>query len=49
LYLIKNYNGKLKWDSESKEMKFFSLENLPENQHDRDLIERYKEYIKEKE
>lgn len=42
LYLIKNYSGELKFDNESKNMKFFSLDNLPENQNDPDLIEIYK-------
>ena len=46
LYLIDKYSGELKWDSESKEMKFFDLENLPENQHDPDLVDIYKKYIK---
>lgn len=45
LYCIKNFTGELKWDSESKEMKFFDLENLPENQNDPDLIEIYKNKI----
>lgn len=48
LYLVKNYSGDLKWNSESKEMKFFDLYNLPKNQHDPDLIEIYKNYIKSK-
>ena len=42
LYCIRNYSGELKWDSESKNMKFFDLDNLPENQNDPDLIEIYK-------
>lgn len=42
LYCIKKYSGELKWDSESKEMRFFDLDDLPENQHDPDLIEIYK-------
>ena len=42
LYCIRNYSGELKWDSESKNMKFFDLDNLPENQNDPDLIEVYK-------
>ena len=42
LYCIRKYSGKLKWDSESKNMKFFDLDNLPENQNDPDLIEVYK-------
>ena len=41
LYLVKNYSGKLKWDSESKYMKFFNLDNLPKKQHDPDLIKLY--------
>ena len=47
-YLVHSYSGELKWDSESKEMKFFSLDNLPENLHDPDLMEKYKSYIKRK-
>ena len=42
LYCIRKYSGELKWDSESKNMKFFDLDNLPENQNDPDLIEIYK-------
>ena len=45
LYCIRNYSGELKWDSESKNMKFFDLDNLPENQNDPDLIEVYKRKI----
>ncbi len=41
LYCVKNYSGELKWDSESKNMKFFDLDNLPINQNDPDLIEIY--------
>lgn len=41
LYCIRKYSGELKWDSESKNMKFFDLDNLPENQNDPDLIEIY--------
>ena len=41
LYCVKNYSGELKWDSESKNMKFFDLNNLPENQNDPDLIKIY--------
>ena len=48
LYCIRKYSGELKWDEESKEMKFFDLNNLPENQNDPDLIEVYKEYEKKK-
>lgn len=44
--LIKNYSGEIKWDSESKEIKFFDLNNLPENQNDPDLIEVYKKALK---
>ncbi len=49
LYCIKHYTGELKWDEESKDLKFFALDNLPENQNDLDLIEVYKKYKKEKE
>ena len=42
LYCIRKYSGELKWDSESKNIKFFDLDNLPENQNDPDLIEVYK-------
>lgn len=42
LYCIRKYSGELKWDSESKNMKFFDLDNLPENQNDPDLTEVYK-------
>lgn len=45
LYCIRNYSNELKWDSESKEMKFFALDNLPEKQNDPDLIEIYKKYL----
>ncbi len=46
LYCITNYSGELKWDTESKEMKFFDLSNLPENQNDADLIEVYKKIVR---
>ncbi|MDD3341582.1 MAG: NUDIX domain-containing protein [Bacilli bacterium] len=45
LYCVRNYTGTLKWDVESKEMKFFDLEKLPENQNDPDLIEVYRRYL----
>ena len=41
LYCVRNYKGELRWDEESKEMKFFDIMNLPENQNDPDLIETY--------
>lgn len=41
LYCIKKYSGELKWDSESKNMKFFDIDKLPKNQNDPDLIEIY--------
>lgn len=47
LYVCKNYSGEIICNSESKEMKFFDLDNLPLNQHDPDLIEEYKNYTKE--
>lgn len=45
LYCVRNYSGNLKWNSESKSMKFFDLDNLPTNQNDPDLIEIYKKYL----
>ena len=48
LYCVKNYSGELKLDSESKEMKFFGLDNLPLNQNDPDLIEVYKKSLNNK-
>ncbi len=41
LYYTNKYTGNLKWDEESKKMEFFSISNLPQNQNDPDLIERY--------
>ena len=41
LYCIKKYSGELRWDSESKELRFFDLDNLPFNLHDADLIDVY--------
>lgn len=48
LYCVKNYSGEIKWDNESKEMKFFDLDNLPQNQNDPDLIEIYKKTLNKK-
>ena len=45
LYCVRAYSGELRWDSESKEMRFFALDNLTSNQHDPDLIEIYKKYL----
>ncbi len=44
LYCVKKYSGTLKWDEESKSMKFFDLDNLPLNQNDADLIAIYKKH-----
>ena len=41
LYCLKKYSGELKWDNESKNMKFFDIDKLPENQNDPDLIQIY--------
>jgi len=46
LYCVRKYSGELKWNIESKEMKFFDLDNLPKNQHDPDLVEIYKRTLK---
>lgn len=48
LYCIRNYSGELKLDSESKNMKFFDLDNLPENQNDPDLIGVYIKKLNQK-
>ena len=48
LYVVKNYQGELKWNSESKTMKFFDIDNLPANQHDPDLIALYIEKLNNK-
>lgn len=41
LYVIRKYSGEIKCDAESKVLKFFDTDKLPENQHDKDLIEAY--------
>lgn len=44
LYLAKVNDEQIKdikWDSESKKLDFFSLDKLPENLHDEDLVEAY--------
>ena len=46
LYLINNYSGTLTWNEESKDMKFFDIDNLPDKQNDPDLIQKYLKYIK---
>lgn len=48
LYCIRNYTGELRWDKESKEMRFFNINDLPQNQNDPDLIEIYKKKILKK-
>ncbi len=48
LYRVKNYSGEIKWDIESKSMKFFDLDDIPTEQHDPDLIEAYKEFLNRK-
>lgn len=48
LYCIRNYSGELKWNAESKEMRFFDLDDLPQSQHDPDLIDAYKNFIAKK-
>lgn len=46
LYYVEKYSGNLKWNEESKDMKIFSLDRLPNNQNDLDLIISYKEWKK---
>ena len=45
LYLIKDYQGELSWNEESKEMRFFDIDNLPDKQNDPDLIQIYLDYL----
>lgn len=48
LYLadVSNYDvSNLKGDSETKRLRFFNVEDVPENLMDKDLIETYKNYI----
>ena len=44
LYEIRNYTGNLKAKDESKELKFFDLNEIPKDLLDMDLIEIYKKY-----
>lgn len=46
LYLVRKYSGQLKWNQESKEMRFFDLNHLPINQNDPDLIDCYLDWKK---
>ena len=48
LYLIKDYQGELSWNEESKEMRFFDIDNLPDKQNDPDLIQIYLDYLNKK-
>ena len=48
LYLINNYSGELSWNEESKDMKFFDIDNLPIKQNDPDLIQVYLNYLTKK-
>ena len=41
LFLVDNYTGILKCNGESIDLKFFSIDNLPQNLMDEDLIEKY--------
>jgi len=41
LYLVDNYTGNISWNEESKEMRFFDIDNLPDKQNDPDLIQIY--------
>lgn len=48
LYTTNEYKGILKYDTESKDMRFFNIDKLPSNLMDEDLIIEYKKYLKEK-
>lgn len=45
LFVTTHYSGELKWDKESKEMKFFDIDFLPMQQNDPDLIYIYKKKV----
>jgi hypothetical protein len=44
--IINNKNDQLVLQRESKQLKFFALDQLPKNLMDRDLIETYRNYLK---
>ncbi len=44
VYKISEYSGELKWNNESKEMKFFSVNNIPKEFMEPDLLEMYINY-----
>lgn len=45
LYLVDKYSGELKWNEESKDMRFFDINEIPENQNDPDLVNYYKKTL----
>lgn len=45
LFAVHTYTGELKCNEESKILNFFDINNLPLNQHDKDLIEAYKKWL----
>ena len=45
LFMVNKYKGILKYNTESKDMKFFAIENLPQNLMDKDLVNKYIEKI----
>ncbi len=45
LYCVRKYSGTLNWDEESKEMRFFDIDNIPQNQNDPDLIKIYQKRL----
>lgn len=49
LFVVSTYTGELKWDQESKELKFFDIHHLPAKQNDPDLINIYINLEKNKE
>lgn len=44
LFYTNKYSGDIKIDEESLDMQFFSLDNLPSDIYDRELIDRFLEY-----
>lgn len=46
LYRVTEYSGTLTWDEESKEMRFFNPNYLPENLHAPADVEKYQAYMR---
>lgn len=47
LYEVKNYSGNIKINNESRKVEWFSIDNIPTNHVDDDLIKEYIKYAKD--